>query len=276
MKTFVRSLLFIGLVLGLASCSKLNWAVRFADFYLTNQIDDFLDLTSAQKKESKAEVAKVVKEIRSRDFPKLAGVLEKAAARLEATAPLERPWLDEWNDELLEILRSSLQRFEPLALSLQSSSSSEQETHFRKEMNRRTEKLRQDASDPKRSLKKGRERVLRWIEFFVTDLTDEQTEMIEAFAKKHPVDFEAEIKNREHLLASFLKTHGEERKDWIRRFFADPDALRPEASVDASRKRQIAMKDLFVRLWDRLSEKQRDRVKETLKEKAAEFRRLSL
>ncbi|MBX3040748.1 MAG: hypothetical protein KF789_08600 [Bdellovibrionaceae bacterium] len=275
MKNLIRLFLLIGLSFGLTSCSRLNWAVRFADFFLTGQIDDFVDLTSSQRKETKAELAKIIRDIRAEDFPKLAGLLEKTHEHLPVTQALDKEQLDGWHEELMGLVKSSLRRFEPLALSLNASSGSEQEIHFRKEASRRTEKLRKDVSDPKRALKKDKERALRWIEFFVTDLSSEQTKFVEAFAESHPVDFQAELENRDHLLSSFLKSQGDERREWIRRLFEDPDSLRPAASVNASKKRQEAMKELFLQLWDRLSEKQRMRVKENLKEKAAEFRRLS-
>ena len=270
----MKWLLILGALLCVPACQQFGLAVRFADVYLLHELDHFLDLTAAQNKEVKPEVKRVIKDIREQEFPKAADFLESIAASLQTKEPTKSQ-LAEWLAGAQKIGRSGIQRFEPLALQISKSSSKKQEENFAREFREKTEEMRAKSATPDQAFKTERKRVAKWIDYWLGGLSSAQEDSLNAFLHEHPWPIDLQLKNRDKLLADFLKTTGPAREDWIHQFYTEAEVFWLPEYKTAHGAWSETFQLYLLKLWGSLDPKQKKTMFEAAKKKAAELRKLS-
>lgn len=255
-------------------CSRLDFAVRFADFYLMHEADRLFDLNSKQEKDLKPEVQQILTDIRRNDFPKIADLLENVETQLR-TKGLTPAAEDEWFAGGERIFREVLDRVQPSALRVARESSPAQEANFAKEMKKDSENALDEVATPAKEKKANRKRVLKWTDDLMGSLTSAQDKDLDQFASEHPFPVRLQVKNKDQLLDQFLKVPREKREAWIKKLFAEPEALWLPEYKKARTDWQSAMKGYGKKLWESLGNEQKQALFAGLKRKAGDFRRLS-
>lgn len=252
----------------------MDMAMRFADVYLMHEADRYVDLTSGQNKELKPEIQNILSHIQKEDFLKLATFAEEIEESLR-TSGYQREKVESWLTKAENQLRATLERFQPTVLRLAKEATSDQEKTFAGEIHKESQKNLDSVDTTKKSVKANKKRITKWTDDLIGGFTTQQDSELEAFATEHPYPVTLQIKNREKLLQEFLKTSGEERQTWIKKFYSEPDArVLPEYKKARDLWRE-ALKDYLGKLWASMDERQKKTLYENLKKKAAEFRGLA-
>lgn len=252
----------------------MDMAMRFADVYLMHEADRYVDFSPQQSKDLKPEVQNILNKIQKEDFLKFAGFAEEVEESLR-TKGYQREKVDAWLKKAEDQLRVTLERFQPTILRIAKEATPDQEKNFAKEIEKVSQKNLDAIDTTKKSVKTNKKRITKWTDDLIGDFTSQQDSDLEAFATDHPYPVTLQIKNREKLLAEFLKTSGEDRQAWIRRFYSDPEArIIPEYKKARAQWRE-GLKDYLGKLWLSMDDRQKKNLFENLKKKAAEFRALS-
>lgn len=271
----MRSLFFvILLVMSLTGCSRIGFVVQWADTLILSQLDSNFDLNSEQKEQIRPLVESSWSQIRQEHFPRIANFLETLASDLESTEFSEKIIHQRFEEGQI-LFRRAWREFEPVGLKLAEISGPDQEKSFLKDFEKDTKKRAEEISTPEKRLRKDRERYERWLDFWVGRLTKEQDQQLEGHIQTHPFPFEEQAKNREKVKNDLLALKPSERVAWVKKSFADPDSVRSEESTAAMKKWREGLQSYLWMFWQSATEKQKKSFDKTLKDRAAELRRLS-
>lgn len=268
-----RALCLIGLCLLVSSCSRLDWALRWADTYIMWEADGLFDLSSEQKREFRPQVQQALGDVKRTVLPLASDLMDEIEGDLRKS-PTE-DLVDAWFRKSRAIAREGLHRFEPVALAFARRATPAQDEYFARKFRQRLEDKRRDVATPEKTLKADLKRMKSWFDFFGVSLNTAQKKSLENFLRANPTPYEIQLRQRERLLADFLKTNGETRQSWIRRFSADPESFRSPEEARILDARESALRGFLRELLKNLDDKQKKDLRQTLKEKAAEIRRLS-
>lgn len=269
-----RSVFLILSVFGLASCSSMDLAVRFADTYVMWETDHYLDLTSLQEKTVRPEVEQALKDVRGRLFPQIADFLDSIATDLRQHEITDES-MNAWYEGTRKFYLTGVALFEPFVQDLVKSATTAQLERFTKQSTEKLNELRAKTGTPEKAFKVDEEKFEKWSDFISLRLDRAQQKEIDQYLHEHPTPFATQIAERERLLKEFMALPATERPQWIHRLTADPESLRTPEAKAVYRAADQAAKDLSVKLWKSLSKEQKDEVLQGLQKKAAEFRRLA-
>lgn len=255
-------------------CSRLDWAVRFADTYVMLEADRFVDLSKSQRADAKAAFESGLKDVRREVFPAGADFLEEMAKALESRGA-DRASLDKWFERGQSVARTALLKFEKGSLDLALSMSKEQDENFAREFRERLDELRSETSTPEKLFKRDKKRAMKWTDMWVGSITREQEKKLDEFLRAHPTPIELQLKHRERLFAEFRAAAGDARKAWVKKFLTNPESMRAPDYDQALKARETALKAYLMEFWTTMTDTQKKTFFETLRGKAADLRRLS-
>lgn len=268
-----RAFGLIVLCLLTVSCSRMDWAFRWADTYVMWEADSFFDLTAEQKKEFKPQVQQALGDVKRSVLPLTAGLMDEIGGDL--AGDVDEAKMRAWFDKGRLTMRQGLKSFEPVSVAFARRATPAQDEHFASKFRERIEEKREQVATPAKALKADLKRMKGWFDFFGVTMTPEQKSGLEDFLKRNPTPYEAQFKMRERLLGEFLRTRGEERVAWIQRFYAAPEVFRSAEEKKIFETREAALRRYLQELWTGFTEKQKSEFKEAIKEKAAELRKIS-
>ncbi len=266
-----KTLFLCGLALVFTSCSKLSVAVYWADTFAVSELDDYFQISRAQKSETQKSVQLQLSEIRRSDFPRLAELFEEAAGQLE-NQKLGKEEILSLRTRLIYLMLSMSIRFEPIILQLMLWEKENKFQKFDLALKEKQEERWQKISSEEKRIKEARRRVERLISRSVGYLTDDQEKRLIEVLRTNPLQLEWE--NRNIVFQKFVQARPTEMESFLKKFFHQWESLQ---SVE-----YIKARDLYRKNWDEylyfllqnLEPKQKLNAIENLREVAAELRSL--
>ncbi|HEX6240765.1 MAG TPA: DUF6279 family lipoprotein [Polyangiales bacterium] len=229
------------LCLLLSGCSSAS--TKVAGWYITRQIDGYVDLTSAQRDLVRPAVDREVDRMRREDLPRWIDLLRGVRDQIQhgpsdaATLALQLRY-----DQLLDAAVMRLaEQFAPLFAEL----SKEQIDHFEKKLVEHVDKMfKEQKLPPEERREEQDEALIDGIEKITGDLSDDQVSKILSNVHAQPDDRPLRYKNDRARAFAFIKflradpsreaIEAELKRLWHTRF----DALGPDFALETRRDRQ--------------------------------------
>lgn len=211
------------------SCSRLEVAYNFADNYMTSKADDYLDLSSKQKKELKARLQKDLDRTRTEIFPEVAKQLQVLQSQID------QPWTAEVVAEDVQIIKDLFLKFlgyfKVTTLETLLAASPEQFATFDQEASEALE----DSRDVEEFKEKIAKRYRRNVEMWIGGISKDQRGLLDKLLMDHPYPIQLQVQNKEHLLSQFQKArkNPQELELFIDQYFKNQDSLKLPAYVTA-------------------------------------------
>lgn len=259
------------LALVFTSCSKLSVAVYWADTFAVSELDDYFQISSAQKTETQKSIQLQLSEIRKSDFPKLAELFEEAAGQVEKEK-LGKEQILSLRTRLIDLMLSMSKRFEPIILQLMLW---EKENNFQKfdlALKEKQEERWQKISSEEKRIKEARRRVDRLYSRSVGYLTDDQEKRLIEVLRSNPLQLEWE--NRNIVFQKFVQARPTEMESFLKKFFHQWESLQSAEYIKARDQYRKNWDEYLLFLLQNLEPKQKSNVIENLREIAAELRSL--
>lgn len=247
--------------------------VYWADTFALSQLDDYFTLYGGRREAAREEFRRAFREVRSEEFPVLAGILDGIAAEVEKDA-LTAARLEHWSGQGLAVVRSTARRFEPLGQKLVAEQAGEGFGRFDAEFRDKQEESAERLATAEKRLAQARRRIRHVVKETLGELSPEQEAKVEALLKENPLLLEHENRNR--LFEKFREARGKEetRRPFLTKYFTDWDSLQmPEylrARDEYHRKSRIVMLELLAMA----SPRQKKHLVENFRGRAEELRRL--
>lgn len=269
----LRAFLLVGMVVALSACSFTS--TRLVGWYVTRQIDHYLDLTSAQKEQLRPHVDAEVDRARREDLPHWVSLLRSIRDLTEhgpsdeGAAAVQRRY-----DTLLDAGVANLApKFAPLLAELDA----EQRAHFQRRLLEFVDKtLPEQKLPPEQRRAKQDENMIEGIEKIAGDLSEEQERKLLTRMHEAPDDRPLRYQNDRRRVYSFIKflatkpgapaIEAELKRLWVTRF----DALGP--GFDLTSRRALQRKQLIA-LHGLLTPEQRAHAVEHLTEQITSIKR---
>ncbi len=265
--------LFI-LIITFQSCSRIDVATSFADIYITNQLDKYFDINSLQSQFTRQNLKKDIMSIRHILFPKAADELEKVLKETEGIKTWNRNLILAHEKTMKEIFYNALRVFEHSAVGLAFQLSDDQLKSFRKEFNKKTEDIQDLVDDPGKSREKRYDKLRKYIEGWIGNLTLEQKKDLRNFCQLNVFPYREQIKNREKLVNDFVAAFPdkEKRKKYVSELFLNYEELRDADYTKVVLADQDKFIDLLVKLANEMNEDQVKHLQSTLKDRIQQLR----
>lgn len=271
MPCMYKTIFLCCLALVFSSCSKLSVAVYWADTFAVSELDDYFQVSSAQKSETQKAIQLQLHEIRKSDFLKLADLLEEAAGQLEKEK-LGKAEILSLRTRLVDLMLSMSKRFEPVILQLMLWEKENSFQRFDRALKEKQEERWQKISSEEKRLKEARRRVERLISRSVGYLTEDQEKRLIEVLRTNPLQLEWE--NRNVVFQKFVQVRSTEMEGFLKKYFHQWESLQSAEYIEA--------RDQYRKNWDEylhfllqsLEPKQKGNVVENLREIATELRSL--
>lgn len=269
-KILLLSLLF------LTSCTRLGFALRWADTFVMSSVSDYFELTSDQDAKARGDFKAALSEIQKKDFPDFAGQLESFANLVEKKESSDKA-VDQFLDQMDLLFKRSMARFEPMAQNLLADQANSDYKLFDKEFTRKHDKDLQQAKDEKEQFKKALKNVDRFVDETVEFLTDEQKNEVESSVKSQPAPTLLQLESRKALFEKFksLRKDDEKRKEFISIYLKDWNSLQTPAYQKARAEMLLRIRGLFKKIVSTMTEKQRKNLVENFRIRAEDLREIS-
>lgn len=253
------------------SCSKLNVAVYWADTFAISELDDYFQISSAQKAETQKIIQMHLQEIRKNDFPKIADLFEEAANSVEKSN-LERKEILSLRTRLVDLMISMSRRFEPTFQQLMKWEKENNFQRFDQALKQKQEERWQKISNEEKRLKEARRRVERLISRSVGYLTETQENRLMEVLRTNPLQLEWE--NRNIVFQKFVEARPTKMEAFVKSFFQDWESLQSPEYLKARDQYRKNWDDYLVFLMSNLEPKQRENVVSNLRQIGSELRSL--
>ena len=239
------------LALWVSACSSAT--ERLAGWYITRQIDSYLDLSSVQKRAVRARVDEQLHRLRQSELPRWLYVLRETRDTLQRGASESQLiTLQQRYDRLLD---DAVTLLTPDVAAVLAELSEAQIAHFERRLRERQDETYEERElAPQERRAKTDEQVCEAIESLVGDLSDEQrravSKLVQALPDERPERYEVE-RRRIAAAGQFLRTHpgapaieAELKRLWQTRY----DGLGKGRDIGSRRAEQRA----FLQAVDRL------------------------
>ena len=256
----------------LSSCSKVDTAMKFADWLIVKETDSYFDLTDEQNKDLKQEIQKDLARIKKDNFPKIAEFLRKVAGQVEANKfTLEN--LNLWHTEGQKTIKDVLNQFQPTALEFALKASQQQIEHFKFKYQKETDKRKKEIETDDDKFKFHRKRFEKWTDEWVGGLSADQRKLLNDDIKAYPFPWDLQIRSRGVSVAKFLEARSSKisLKAYMDKMTDDRD---PEYET-ALKAYQVHVKGFILELYKVLTKEQKAHFIKKLRDRAQEFETLS-
>lgn len=275
---------FIGALLGpclfLSGCARTEWAVKFADTYISWKLIDYFDFKGEDKAKVKAQSTEFIQTLRESKFPVLASTFSKSAAELSELDFRSESELKLWVGEKMEeselFLESLSQEAAPFALKVGALIEKENWQNFLKQFEKENDKILKKKS-------KCESRFEDHLEDWLSNLNEAQEEAVKNYCELIENSQIARVKNRQFLLENFRKSaepKGEfnkaafliSLKPWVQSY----RKLQNPETRQRWQTNKENLKRMFTLILAHSTEAQRQHFIQELSQKAQIFQKLSL
>ncbi len=267
----MKIVLFLFAIL-LASCSKIDMAMKWADWMIVKETDSYFDLTDTQNKDLKNQVQKDLARVKKENFPQIAKFLRKVADQAEVDKISVEEILQLQN-EFQKTVRAALNQFQTTALDFSMKASAEQIEHFKKKYNKQTEKHLDDVKTDKDKFKLQKQRFEKWTDEWMGGLTSEQRVALESDIKAFPFPWDLQIRSREFSLKKFLEA--QKSRSTLKTYMDQLEDERDPEYENALKDYQAHLRVYIVSLYRSLSKDQKKYLLKKLRDRAQEFEGLA-
>jgi hypothetical protein len=256
----------------LISCSRISIAVHWADTFVLSGVEDYFDLSSAQKSQFKTEFKLILKEIEKNDFPKLAEYLESLAATVENNQ-LTLTVVQDYIKKGGGLIKNAFIKFEPLAIRIVEEQASKGFESFDNEFNEKFNKDLKELDDQNARAKKLKKQYEFWIDQTVDFLQESQEKSLTEQIAENPSPKQLQLQSKKSVYDKFViaRANPIARKEFISKFFNDWESLQTTEYLQA---RKVYHEKLFVwiyQLSQTLNEKQKRNLTENLRKRSKQI-----
>jgi hypothetical protein len=249
--------------------------VYWVDTFAASQLDNYFTLDRSAKEKAKEEFRAIFTEVRRRDFPEIASLLEGIALDVEKNQ-LTPSRLLHWQTEAESDLKRAAQRFAPLAERLLAEQALKGFEKFDQEAMEKFEEKAQAMATPGDRLEEAKKRIRRVVKETLGKLTDAQMAQAEAVLQEKPLQLEHE--GRIFLFEQFKRVRSSPlaRREFLRRYFFDWDSLQKKEYLkerDAYKKKS---RELMLSLLASATADQKKNLVDNFRSRARDFRDLTL
>jgi hypothetical protein len=261
-------------------CSKVDWAIQWADTYIAWKINDQFDFDGNAKKTVKTESSKLVQEFRKKEFPKLSSLLSDGAQELSRLDFNDEEALKTWVTHGFDQADQFLDGLNPLILPFATRVSALVEKEnweaFQKNFEKENKKIEKEKS---KCFSKLKDEVTDWI----GSLQPSQKKALEGYCNSRSESPTVRVKNREHLIAKFRNWMGpdsefstEKFQAATRKWIQDYRQIQSAESEAQWKKSRPALIQALTFILKDASSNQRKKLIENLEDKAQSLHKLSL
>jgi hypothetical protein len=270
----IKIIFSILIIFSLSSCTRLDFAMRWADRLILWELDDWLDLSSSEKDNLRPEIVELISNAKKNEFPKLADFLDKVSLGLEAkiNQPLTVEQVNDWANEGREGFKRATRLTQDMVLKFSDQMTYKQDQAFLKQFTKKTEEHKRNLKDRN---KYEKERVVRSFRFWIEDITDEQIDLLRAWAIANYSPLELQIADREKIAPEFFKMDKPKRRVWLTQVFENYESVRSAELNQKWQEYAVKYRVLIVDFWSKLSEKQKLRLIKLLKTRSHQLREFS-
>ena len=267
MKIFI--LLFF---LILASCSKMDLALKWADWMIVKETDSYFDLSDTQNKELKNQVQKDLSRVKKENFPDIAKFLSKVAGQIEADK-ISLEEIAKLQTEFQITVKAALNQFQSTALDFAMKATAEQIEHFKKKYNQQTEKHADDVKTEKDKFKLQKKRFEKWTDEWLGGLTSEQKVALASDIKEVPFPWDLQVRSREVSLNKFLEAR--RSRALLKAYMDQLEDERDPEYEKALKDYQAHLRIYILKLYQSLNKDQKTYLTKKLRDRAHEFEGLA-
>jgi hypothetical protein len=271
-----KFLICITCSLGIISCTRLDFAVNWADTYIASQVDDYFDLTSQQNKDLKESLTKDIRRIRKEKFPLWAEHLHRFEKDLrENNLTGER--FHKYFVESLETSKTLQPYFTTTAVTFISTATLAQLEHFERTLRKKNIEDKEQIQNRQKARNETRKKYLRWTDLGIDTLSKDQEQLLNQHLNDHPFPAQAQIKNKAYILEKFneARKSPEGLKNFVRSYYDNKSQLAAPEYRQALGTYQIELEKFIFQLVQSLNEKQKRFLSEQLLEKASSLKKLA-
>ncbi len=258
------------------SCSRLDFAMKWADTFVMSSVTDYFELTSEQDDKARSEFNLALKEVQKVDFPIFATQLTGFADLVEKKEMTDAK-ADNFFDEIHKTLMQSMARFEPMAQNMINDQIKTDFKMFDKEFLRKHDKDLKAAKDQVEQIKKARKNVERFVDETVEILRPEQLKEIEDSIKNDPFPAVLQMESRKAMFEKFklVRQDPAQRKEFVHKYFVDWDSLQT-ADYKKSRNESLQKFRVWIKkVLGSLDDKQRANLVKSFRGRADELKKIS-
>lgn len=276
MHDMIKNFFFIFIsVLLLSSCSRLNLALRWADFVVAEYADDFFDLNSEQKKQVRSEVNQFISEGKNEEFQNISKTLENLATELEKinASAINTDFFSKYQNQLQQHWNIFFQKLSPHLGKLSLNVTPEQWKYFLNETEKEIAKQKAEKADLTEDQKTRSEKIIDNFEFWLDDLTKEQQNLITQFVTTTPYDWNLHWNNRLNLAKkiSSLDQSKEDRKNLIEKVSSDFTYTRDLEYLNQQKIYREKLSALSISLLQKMTKEQQSHLIRQLRKQAKAF-----
>lgn len=260
----------------LSGCTKLEFALRWADTFVLSYITDYFDLSSLQKTQSRSEFKKSLSDVQKNEFPQVAQKLNELANGFEKK-DLKPEKIESLLKSAEPLFKKALSRFESLAQKIVSEQALKGYQTFDKEILEKYSKDIAKLTDPRQVEKENQKRLNYWLRETVEVLTPEQKKYIQEQMQQNPAPRLLQVESRKFVFEKFkvLRGNPAQRKEFIHQLMKDWTSVQDPNFLAARENYHKKVISWIIEVSRTLTETQRLKLVENLKKRASEFQRLS-
>lgn len=271
-----RSFVLIGSLIMSMGCSRLDFAMKWADTFVMSSVTDYFELTSEQDDQARAEFKTALVQVQKQDFPIFASQLRRFSDEVEKKQVTSEK-IDLFLEDLDKTLKISLARFEPMAQKLVSDQVKSDFKMFDKEFLRKHDKDLKLAKDEEEQLSKARKNFNKFVDETVGSLRQDQEKEIEAELKAHPFPALVQMESRKAMFEQFklLRNNDEKRKEYIHKYFTKWETLQTAEYRKARDQALARFKTMIKKVLINLDDKQRLHLVKNFRVRADELTKIA-
>ena len=274
----MKKIFLLSFLVLLSSCSRSSFLVEIFDAITASRVDEYFDLSSAQKTELKKNLRQDADAVRRELLPEISGELQKTAKLVDEETLSPQVAAEKYH--LIQgYFKKIAQAFKGSALKMTADLKPEQLKYFEKQVKKDIDKLKEQNEDTKKSQKTAFEKYKRSLKFWVGSMSDDQEKKIYQFLEQNPYPWQLEVQNKEYVLAQFLKSYEspEKQKIYVESYFNDFENARLPEYTTALNAHKKSFQEFFAKeFWPTLSQKQKVSLRENLIERAEQIQKISL
>lgn len=259
----------------LISCSRLDLASMWADTYISEQIDQYFDVSSMQSQFVKSAVNEDIDKIRVQIFPLIAQSLTKIENLIKNNTPMTADIVSSMHTELKNIFYAGLKIFELDAQKFVKKIESKQLDRFRVEFNKKMQELQSDLETSKEAKAKRESKIKSQLKSWLGTISEDQQIDIKKFVDENPFPIKEQIKNREKLSSEFLESFPISKKTnkFITQMFTDYESMRDPGYARALKLVERKYFELIATVLNKMSVSQRQYVITILSERINQLKK---
>jgi len=267
--------LFCAVFLFLTGCSRLDFAFRWADTYITSKVDDYFDISSQQSKELKNDLKKDLQAFRKEILPSWRDRLKTIQGEIDQglfNSDRQSFYFNSFAKEFDHINS----HFAETATDFITTINNQQIKYFAQALQKKNSEELKKFSDEKKLKTEYRDKYVEYFEMFIGSLNAEQKQLVEESLTSSPFPAILKIKNKNFVFQEFAAQSDstEKMKNFVQQYFAHPEKYDMPEYRQALEQYQQNLQQLVVKVLGTLTPKQKSALKENIFEKIQQLQKI--